>query len=166
MELQRWARRWLARSMFRTMTAMTTSMFPAIHPFRIRDLLRSDTELICRDLMPEKNWILSGGIVTWTPCPPLDFTCIVFLYVPTEVRMERLRRRERKRFGNRIDEDGDMYLTHKKFIDWASRYDTGDIEGKTLARHEAYLRRQQIPVLEYRGIAEVTDITSRVLRAI
>lgn len=123
-------------------------------------------ELICRDLGSEANWVLSGGIVGWLPSPRLNFTCIVFLYVPTPVRIERLRLRERTRFGHRVDEGGDMHDTHEEFIDWASRYDAGDIEGKTLALHEAYLRNQPCTILEYRGVETVPHITASVLRSI
>jgi hypothetical protein len=70
------------------------------------------------------------------------------------------------RFGHRIDEGGDMHDTHEKFLYWASRYDTGDIEGKTLARHEAYLTQQLCPALKYRGVNSVSDVTISVLQSI
>jgi len=122
--------------------------------------------LICRDLRPDQNWVLSGGIDGWHPLPKLDFTCVVFLYVPTPVRIERLRLRERARFGARIEAGGDMHDTHKEFIEWASRYDEGDVEGKTLARHETYLSNQRCTILEYRGVYTMPDITEDVLQSI
>jgi hypothetical protein len=135
-------------------------------PFQKRRTAEERYELICRDLRPDQNWVLSGGIVGLLPCPDLDFTCIVFLYVPTPVRIERLRIRERERFGSRIEEGGDMHDTHREFIDWASRYDDGDVEGKTLTRHKAYLSNQRCTVLEYQGINTVPDITEHVLQSI
>jgi adenylate kinase family enzyme len=122
-------------------------------------------ELVLHDLAQHESWILSGGIGGWQPQPELRFTSIVFLYVPTLVRIERLRRRELARFGQRICNDGDMFEAHEDFIRWASRYDTGDIEGKTLARHEAYLSEQQCQVLEFRGEFAVSEITAQVLRS-
>ncbi len=122
--------------------------------------------LMRRDLSKDGNWVLSGGTMGWTPCPKLDFTCIVFLYVPTAVRMERLRQRERERFGSRILEGGDMWSTHQEFLDWASRYDVGDIEGKTLARHEEYLHAQHCAVLDIRGVLPVSQVTAAVLRTV
>lgn len=121
---------------------------------------------ICRDLAPAGNWVLSGGMVDWEPRPQLDFTCIVFLYVPTLIRIERLRRRERARFGDRIRAGGDMHQIHEDFIDWASRYDTGDIEGKTLAMHEAYLKAQRCPVLQFRGERELSNIVNEVIQSV
>lgn len=135
-------------------------------PFQRQRPARERYQLLCRDLKPEASWVLSGGVVGWVPCPELRFTCVVFLYVPTEIRVERLRLRERRRFGSRIDEGGDMHDIHENFIDWASRYDIGDIEGKTLARHEAFLRSLRCPVLEYRGAGAVSEITTSVLQSL
>lgn len=139
---------------------------PTDPPFQKQRPDEERFEMICRDLRPERSWVLSGGIVGWLPCPTLNFTCIVFLYVPTAVRVERLIHRERMRFGDRINEGGDMHETHKKFIDWTSRYDTGGIEGKTLEQHEGYLRNQLCPVLEFRDVGSVSDITASVLQFI
>jgi len=139
---------------------------PTDPPFQKQRFAQERYEMMHRDLRPDRSWVLIGGIVGWAPCPILDFTCIVFLYVPTAVRVERLRLREPIRFGNRIAKGGDMFDTHEEFIDWASRYDNGDVEGKTLARHEAYLRNQLCPVLEYRDVGTVSDITASVFRSI
>lgn len=122
-------------------------------------------ELVCRDLKPSASWVLSGGMVGWTPSPQLALTCIVLLDVPTAVRIERLRRRERARFGDRIDEGGDMCDTHREFIDWASRYDVGGIEGKTLARHEAYLSSQSCVVIRYHGVDSAAVVADKVFRS-
>jgi adenylate kinase family enzyme len=139
---------------------------PSDPPFQRQRPAEERYQLVCRDLRPDTSWVLAGGIGDLVPCPILNFTCIVFLYVPTTVRVERLRHRERMRFGHRIDEGGDMHDTHEKFLDWASRYDTGDIEGKTLARHEAYLTQQLCPVLKYCGVSSVSDVTISVLQSI
>jgi adenylate kinase family enzyme len=136
---------------------------PSDPPFQQPRSADERCRLILRDLSPGTSWILSGGIVGWTPAPDLDFTCIVFLYVPTPIRIQRLRQRELERFGNRILQGGDMAKIHEEFIRWASRYDEGDIEGKTLATHEAYLRAQTCPVLEFREVLTVSMITKAVL---
>ena len=137
---------------------------PGDPPFQNPRSATERYELICRDLAVDHSWVLSGGLVDWSPRPRLDFTCIVFLYVPPSLRIERLRRRERERFGRRILKGGDMYAAHQEFIDWASRYDSGDIQGKTQAMHEAWLQEQTGPVLEFRGEPSVSDITAQVLR--
>lgn len=139
---------------------------PCDPPFQSPRSPEQRHRLICQDVLLTESWILSGGIAGWSPYPQLDFTCVVFLYVPTPVRIERLQRRERERFGGRIEESGDMHAIHKDFIDWASRYDVGDIEGKTLALHEEHLKKQCCPVLEFRGELPLSDITESVLQSL
>ncbi len=136
---------------------------PSDPPFENPRTPQDRYALICHDLSRPKSWVLSGGVAGWIPYPELAFTCMVFLYVPVSVRIERLRQREHERFGPRILEGGDMHETHEEFIHWASRYDAGDIEGKTLARHQAYLETQSCPVLEFRGDLLVSTITEQVL---
>lgn len=121
---------------------------------------------LCRDLEHQRNFILCGGIFDWVPKPPIDFTCVVFLYVPTDIRIERLKNRERERFGARIQPGGDMHQAHLEFLEWASHYDSGHLEGKSLIKHEAHLRNQLCTVLEFRVPAPVTILTSQILEAI
>lgn len=122
--------------------------------------------LLENDLAARPGWVLSGGVGGWEPAPRLDFTLVVFLWLPTEVRIARLRRRERERFGDRVLPGGDMHAAHEEFIDWASRYDRGDVEGKTLARHEAYLATLTCPVLELRGERSTADALHEILARI
>lgn len=139
---------------------------PTDPPYQRQRSAAERCDMIQRDLSPRHSWVLSGGIAGWEPYPNLNFSCVVFLYVPTAVRIARLRFRERQRFGSRIDAGGDMHQTHEEFIDWAAHYDDGHIEGKTLARHEAYLMKQCCPVLEFREMEPVAELTRRVLRSI
>jgi shikimate kinase len=55
-------------------------------PFQNPRQAEERCELIQRDLSALNSWILSGGgVVGWEPCPYLDLTGVVFLYVPTLV---------------------------------------------------------------------------------
>lgn len=109
--------------------------------------------LITADLDKASGWVLSGGVAGWEPYPQLDFTLMVLIWTPTPIRIERLQNREYERFGDRIREGGDMHEAHEEFIEWAARYDIGDVDGKTSARHQAYLAKQTCPVLELRDVA-------------
>ncbi|MFN0138031.1 MAG: adenylate kinase [Phycisphaerae bacterium] len=111
-----------------------------------------------------RSWVLSGGIAGLEPHPRVAFTLIVFLWIPPDLRMERLRARERAKFGERILPGGDMYADHEAFIEWAAGYDCGDIEGKTRARHEAYLAAQICPVLRIDGAITLETALATVLR--
>ncbi|MEM1023741.1 MAG: adenylate kinase [Myxococcota bacterium] len=120
---------------------------PSDPPFRNPRSPLERYELILRDLGGEGSWVLGGGVAGWEPQPELRFTLLVLLWAPAELRVKRLRERERERFGARVLSGGDMHRDHEDFIDWARRYDIGGIDGKTRARHEAYLLDQACPVL-------------------
>ncbi len=134
-------------------------------PFQIQRSPRQRCALLTADVRQSSSWVLSGGVAGWEPYPQLQFTLVVFLWVPTAVRLERLRCREYERFGERIRPGGDMYATHEDFIAWAARYDIGDVEGKTLKRHEAYLAEQTCPVLEYREALAPSQITAAIVQS-
>lgn len=118
---------------------------------------------IMADLELRPSWVLGGGVAGWDPEPELDFTQVIFLWVPWEVREVRLKRRERERFGARIEPGGDMHAQHLAFMEWASRYDVGDVEGKTFARHRAWLMQQSCRVLDVRGIDDTAQIVAACL---
>lgn len=139
---------------------------PSDPPFQNPRSPQDRYDLVCRDLVSSRDWVLSGGVLGWDPCPDLNFTSVVFLYVPTRIRLVRLRQRELERFGDRIAEQGDMYAMHHEFLRWASRYDAGDVEGKTLARHREFLMAQHCPVLEIRGNLGLASIADQIMTAI
>ncbi len=136
---------------------------PSEPPFQRPHCPHERYSAITADLSRTESWVLSGGVVGWEPHPQLDFTLIVFLLVPTSIRIERLRSREYERFGDRVLQGGDMYEAHEAFIDWASRYDEGDINGKTLGRHEEYLAIQTCSVVELRGTQTPLQATKAIL---
>ncbi|GJM24197.1 MAG: hypothetical protein DHS20C16_06120 [Phycisphaerae bacterium] len=130
---------------------------PTDPPFQIQCTPRQRFDAITADLSPSGSWVLSGGVAGWNPYPQLEFTMIVFVTLPTPIRVERLRAREYVRFGDRIRNGGDMHEAHEEFIEWASRYDVGDVEGKTRERHEAYLAEQTCPVIRIDGAKPIEE---------
>ena len=100
------------------------------------------------DLGPLDAWVLSGGAGTWTPAPALRYTLHVFLWLPSDVRIERILNRERELYGARIQPGGDMEKDHVEFMAWTRHYDDGTAEGtNTLPHHEALLARSTCPVI-------------------
>ena len=85
-----------------------------------------------------KRWVLSGSLCGWgDPLIP-EFEVVVFLVVPTPVRLARLRAREIERYGRQaIAPGGALHEAHVEFLEWAGRYDTGDPEMRSRAMHEA-----------------------------
>jgi len=47
-----------------------------------------------------------------------------------------------------------MYENNRKFFEWAKKYDTAGLDIRSLKRHEAWLKKSNLPVLRIEG--EVT----------
>ena len=62
-----------------------------------------------RDIAGHGNAVLSGALTGWGDELIPFFTLAIRVEVPAELRLERLRRRERERYGSRIEAGGDMF---------------------------------------------------------
>lgn len=56
------------------------------------------------------------------------FTLAIRIETAADIRLQRLKIREREKFGSRIDIGGDMYDNHMKFINWAATYEDGGMD--------------------------------------
>ena len=106
-----------------------------------------------RDLGAQRHAVVAGSIVGWGAELEHAFELIVFLYVDAAIRVERLRLRETERFGE----------VNPAFLVWAAQYDAGPLEGRSLAKHRAWLAERRCPVLELAGDLSVADRIAAVL---
>jgi hypothetical protein len=93
------------------------------------------------------------------------FELVVFLWVPEEVRIARLRDREIRELGRKaLGPGGSLHRNHEEFIAWARSYDTGGLDMRSLSRHEAWLARISCPTLRFEGESTVEFQVSRILQ--
>jgi adenylate kinase family enzyme len=101
------------------------------------------------------GWVLSGSLDGWGDPLIAHFGQVIFLTAPTQVRLARLRERERARYGAAIDEGGPSHAHYLDFMAYAEGYDTGQfartMTGRYRARHETWLARLACPVLRLDG---------------
>lgn len=97
--------------------------------------------------------VLSGSVVKWGGDVEDSFDLIVFLYLDAAIRVERLRKREVEKLGHADPE----------FLEWAAQYDAGPKEGRSLAKHRAWLQERRCPILELEGDMSVNDRVAAVL---
>ena len=113
------------------------------------------------------GWVLSGSMVPWGDEIMEYVEHVIFVDTPTDVRMKRLREREFKRHGERIQEGGDMHEESVKFMAWAESYeDPGLEEGRSRLRHEQLLRRAKVPVTRLSGDQEESVLLKEALKAL
>jgi adenylate kinase family enzyme len=114
-------------------------------------------------LAASASWVLSGSLCGWgDPLIPA-FELVVFLAIPSDVRMRRLQSRELQRYGREaIAPGGPRHHASADFLDWAARYDTGGLDIRSRALHEAWIGKLGSPVLRLEGdrpvAAHLTEI--------
>lgn len=119
--------------------------------------------LLNDDLDRSQHWVLSGSLVGWGDSLIPEFELVVFLTVPTDVRLSRLRARETERYGpTAVAPGGSRHEAMRAFLEWASRYDGGDLDMRSRARHDEWLLRVTCPVLRIDGDASVADQVLRI----
>ena len=140
---------------------------PTDPPFETQRPMPERLALLAADLDAASHFVLSGSFCGWgDPLAP-RFELMVFLRVPTGVRLKRLVARERREFGAAaLAPGGRMHENHTAFLEWAAGYDAGDLEMRSLARHTAWLDRVRCPVLRFEGESSVDAQVARVLAAL
>lgn len=104
---------------------------PTEPPFQEQYTPDERRELIHKAIASSTSWLLSGSISAWG-ISDVRFSHAVVLDVGKAERLERLKQRELERFGARIREGGDMFEEHTAFLEWATHYEKGDLEGRSL----------------------------------
>jgi adenylate kinase family enzyme len=120
---------------------------PSEEPFTQPRPIDQRRALLERDLAAHENWVLSGSLCGWGDLFIRYFELVIFLWIPSDIRMSRLLDRERERYGIDMEPGGKRYLNHKTFMEWAARYDSGGPEIRSKALHEAWLAELTCPVL-------------------
>lgn len=111
------------------------------------------------------SWVISGSLIGWGDVFVPRFDLVAFLHVPHEVRMARLRARERERYGAEIEPGGTMHAQHLEFLAWAEAYETPGFPGRSLERHRAWLATLPCRVIEISGTPSLEESVARVLAA-
>jgi hypothetical protein len=111
-------------------------------------------DMVCQALQAPHPVVMSGSVVGWGNAVEDAFDLIVFLTLPTALRVERLRLREIERFGH----------ADPAFLAWAAQYEQGPPEGRSLAKHLAWLALRTCPVLSLEGDLSVAQRLARVLQ--
>jgi adenylate kinase family enzyme len=140
---------------------------PTDPPFEIARQPRERLALLEADLGDAVRWVLSGSLCGWGDSLIPRFELVVFLLVPTSVRLVRLHDRERREFGeDALAPGGRMHDNYVAFLEWAAGYDEGGLDMRSLARHRAWLEELRCPVLHFEGEMPVVDQVERVVEAI
>jgi adenylate kinase family enzyme len=139
---------------------------PTDPPFTTKRPVPERLALLAEQMLGGEGWVLSGSAIGWgKPLEPL-YDLIVYLRLDPSLRMRRLRRREKGRYGPRIEAGGDMEAASAAFLIWAAAYDTAGREQRSLVAHEEWLSDQKAPVLRLASCDPPDALANAVLRAV
>lgn len=115
-------------------------------------------KMLKEEIEKYENCIICGAVCVWGDELIPYFDLVIKLETPTPLRIKRLRERELKRFGERIQEGGDMYYNHLRFIEWAKVYDDGDVDVRSNKLHNHWLKKINSKVLILDGSKEIEEL--------
>ena len=132
-------------------------------PFREKRPIDERLTLLRGAFRESSTWVLSGSLCGWgDPLIP-EFDLLVFLDVPTPVRLARLARREQGRYGaEALASGGALHREHQEFMDWAAQYDGGGPEMRSRAMHEIWMAGIACPIVRLEGDWNVVDQVRRI----
>lgn len=136
-------------------------------PFTIRRDPDERNSKIKSELDNLDNWILGGSIFQWGENIFPDFDLVIYLWIPSEIRIERLKKREFERYGNIIHTDPERIKQYENFMIWASDYDANTgIASRNFEAHQNWLERIKFPVLKISGDLTLTQRIELILEKI
>jgi adenylate kinase family enzyme len=112
--------------------------------------------------LPRLDWVLSGTVTGWgDELVPL-FDLVIYVTTPRDIRLKRLRAREAAHFGaDAVAQGGWRHDETESFVEWASHYEAGDREGRSLAKHEAWVAGLPCPVVRVDGSGSLADLVEQ-----
>jgi adenylate kinase family enzyme len=131
---------------------------PTTPPFQQTRGRQRRQALLCAALDTHPRWVLSGSLCGWgdifIPC----FDLVIFLFVPQEIRMARLKAREERRFGQEaLAPGGALHASHMAFMTWAAAYDEGGDDMRSRRRQEQWLAALPCPCIRLEGLLTVEE---------
>lgn len=130
-------------------------------PFTVRRDAELRNSLLLKATGGHDSWIVGGSMINWAV--ELEYDLVIFLLIPPQIRIERLRKRELERYGDVIYKDAERNRLFKEFINWACGYDDNSTKGRTLFTHQQWLKTLHCPVLKLEGDLSVEERSELVL---
>ena len=133
-------------------------------PYRRRRNPDHRRQLMTQDLDAHKSWVLSGALCGWGDVFIPRFDAVVYLWLPAEIRLARIKARELARYeAERLEPGGDLYSVYEKFCAWATAYDVDSENIRSRKQELEWLKNLPCPVLRLEEEMPVEQLVDRVL---
>ena len=136
---------------------------PTEPPYEKPRLIPLRQQLLKKDLDSCDRWVLSGSVCYWGDFITEYLDLVIFLYVPTDVRIERLKKRELERYGIQTQTPGNyLYDKTKAFLEWAGSYDREGLDIRSLTMHNKWLENLSCPVVRLENTGTMEHLLSTI----
>ncbi len=139
---------------------------PTEPPFTHKRSKKERIELMKNDINKSENVVISGSLTDWGDELIPYFTLAIRIEMKQSVRIDRLVKREKERYGSRIEPNGDMYQHHIEFVEWAKSYDNGGLDIRSKAMHDELEKSFQCKILYLDGEDNLDNKFIKVLKAL
>lgn len=119
------------------------------NPYEVQRTEEEVVELLYEDLCKNDNIIFAAVRGNHSPKTAAMFTCAIFISVPKEIRMKRMRERTYAKFGDRVLQGGDLYEQEENFFNIAQK--------RTDKTVTDWLETMEIPIIEVDGTLPVDE---------
>ncbi|MBR0838456.1 hypothetical protein JQ612_35095 [Bradyrhizobium manausense] len=135
---------------------------PTVPPYQTTRPAADRLRLMREMFLPRLDWILSGTVTGWGDELVTLFDLVVFVSTPSKLRLQRLRAREAAHFGaDAVAPGGWRHEETESFVEWASHYEAGDREGRSLPKDDAWLASLPCPVVRVDGARPLAELVEQ-----
>jgi adenylate kinase family enzyme len=135
---------------------------PTDTPYSEKRPIADRLALMSQMFLPREGWVLSGALMGWGDPLVSHFDLIIFLGLPQDIRLARLKAREKNSYGARIGPGGDLERAHRDFMIWAQGYDQPDFHGRSHRRLQSWCDTLSCRVLTLDSSAPVADLLAAI----
>ena len=122
-----------------------------IPPFEKKIPLGIRNKNLTIDFQKYEEIIVCGSLSTWSKFWDTAFYIGIFLWLPKEIRMTRLSKREIDRYGMKLNTNMEMRQKSIDFLEWAEKYDDESNEGASITQHLNWIKVLSCPIIELKG---------------
>lgn len=126
-------------------------------PFQQKVMPSLRRKNLLQDFSSHENVFVSGSLVSWGDEWLKRFDLVVFIRIAQELRMKRLQKRERERYGSRLDTDATVRKTSAAFMEWCTKYDDPDFKGRSITIHKEWLAKLTCQIQPIDGALDLEE---------
>ncbi|BFP39611.1 AAA family ATPase [Flavobacteriaceae bacterium GF1] len=126
-------------------------------PFQEKIPLVERNENLKADFKKFRDVIVSGSMVSWGKEWETAFDLAIFIRLENTERMERLKKRETERYGEKLLTNKKIQRNSKAFLEWANQYENPNFKGRTFKVHTNWIELLKCKVLRLNGSTELNS---------